>query len=242
MKRQTYKGPIQWIVVDDSEPKTKTTMGQTYLKGPKTWRPGINTQRPNMDCALAHVKGDYIFVIEDDDYYAEDYLEKYIYMLKDYSAVGEANALYYNILSRSWRRWGNFSPHNTFALSYASLCQSAIRKELLPRLDEAINCGELWPDIALWRILNNHKVKPFLFCGQDLCVGIKGMPGREGIGAGHHPDPSFEKDPSWAKLDTAIGVEDARYYKELVKTISVKPVPNQINPRIAAAQMVPKKA
>lgn len=209
MKRQTYQGNLEWIVVDDyQEQPTKCTLpSQIYVKGPKPWRPGINTQRPNMDAALPFIHGDYIFVWEDDDYYHPNFLEHYLRLLKSYSAVGEGNSTYYNIKERSWREWKNYT--------HCSLCQTGIRKELLPRLEEAINSGELFIDMALWRILYVHKLKPFIFLNQNLTIGIKGMPGRLGIGAGHTPDTTFTKDPGFNKLEELIGKDDAGYYKEM---------------------------
>lgn len=205
MARQTYKGNIQWIVIDDGTPPTKCTLGQEYYRGPKEWRPGINTQRLNMDEALKHVKGDFIFVVEDDDWYAPNYIESYLKLLTLYPAVGEGNSKYVNILDRSWREWNNYK--------HASLCQTALRKELLPRLEEAVDSGELFMDIVLWRIFFTHKLKPFLFVNQDYCIGVKGLPGRHGIGAGHFPkEKGFQGDPGFSELRRLIGDEDVQAY------------------------------
>ena len=213
IKRQTYKGPLEWIVVDDYQEKpTKCTLPcQTYIKGPKPWRPGINTQRPNLDAALPYIHGDFIFPIEDDDWYSPNFLEQYLTLLRSYSIVGEGNAVYYNIRERSWRNWSNYN--------HCSLCQTGFRKEHLPRFEEAINSGELFIDCVLWRIFRDHKLKPFLFANQDLLVGIKGMPGRFGIGAGHTPDTSYTKDPGFKKLEEMIGVADTAYYRKIVSSL-----------------------
>ena len=208
IKRQTYRGEMQWIVVDDGSTPTKCTMGQTYIRGPKLWRPGINTQRPNMDEALNHVEGDFIFIIEDDDWYAPTYIEKYMQLLQLFPVVGEGNAKYINILERSWREWSNYK--------HASLCQTALRRELLPRLEEAINSGELFIDCVLWRILFAHKLRPFIFFNQDYCVGIKGLPGRRGIGSGHFPrEAGFKSDPGFSELKMLIGEEDTKAYMKI---------------------------
>lgn len=212
IKNQTYRGEIEWIVVDDCEPATVCTMGQKYVRGPKPWRPGINTQRYNMEAALPHITGDFIFIIEDDDYYGPSYIEAYTNLLKFYSAVGEGNAKYYNILDRSFKEWNNYQ--------HASLCQTGIRKELLPRLDEAINSGELFIDMALWRIFRAQNLKPFIFANQDYVVGIKGLPGRHGIGAGHFPqEKGFVKDPGFAQLKGWCGVNAQPYIEIAMKPI-----------------------
>lgn len=210
MKRQTVKLPLQWLVVDDHYDKepTRCTMDcQIYIKGPKLWRPGINTQRPNLDAAIPYIKGDYVFVWEDDDWYAPDYFEHMLRLLKHYKAVGEGNSSYYNIAARKWKQWKN--------LDHCSLCQTGFRAELIPRFEEAVNSGELFMDMALWRVFYCHHLKPFIFLNQNLVVGIKGMPGRHGIGAGHDPDHTFISDPGFKKLDELIGLADSGYYKDI---------------------------
>lgn len=220
MLRQTYQGPMQWIVVDDVEPGTNITIPfsnhikQEYHKGPKTWRQGLNTQRLNMDEALKYVKGDYIFVIEDDDWYAPNYIETYVKLLQDYPAVGEGNAKYYNISERSWKEWQNYK--------HASLCQTAIRKELLSTLEDAVNSGVLFMDCQLWLYML-QRVKPLMIVHQNYVVGMKGLPGRFGIGAGHQPqDQGFIRDPMFVKLKEWVGVDWVWYQSQVSKMTVAK--------------------
>lgn len=209
IKRQTYKGELQWIVVDDGNIPTTCTMGQQYITGPKQWRAGLNTQRLNLDEALKYVEGDYIFIIEDDDWYSPIYIESYLNLLQYYYIVGEGNSKYINIVDRSWKEWKNYQ--------HASLCQTAFKKEIIPHFEEAVNSGELFIDIAFWRILLTSRLKPFIFCHQNLCVGIKGMPGRHGIGVGHFPErQEFIKDPGFSELKRLIGEEDTMEYIKVV--------------------------
>lgn len=167
---------IQWIVVGDDEYKpVKCTLGQEYYFGGLQYKAGINTQRYNLDTALSKVKGDRIFFVEEDDYYSSTYLEVYLDLLKHAQVVGESNVVYYNVKNRFYRNQQNFH--------HASLSQTAFRKELLPLMYQTIHSGEMYMDIALWR--ERRRATSILFEGLTLGVGIKGMPGRKGIGFGH---------------------------------------------------------
>lgn len=213
MNRQTYKGPIQWIVVDDAEPrqpmpaKLGNNITIEYHRGPKLWTPKINTQRPNMDLALNHVKGEFIFVIEDDDWYHPSYLETFLWLMQRYDVVGEANNKYYAIKAKSYKEWSN--------LKHASLCSTGLKYSQLSILDEAINSGELFMDISFWRKCTEQQINAVLFMGLRLGVGIKQMPGRHGIGAGHNPEAQgFLSDMHMIVLEKWIGA-DVEYYKQM---------------------------
>ena len=65
------------------------------------------------------------------------------------------------------------------------------------------------------RATAKKNIKKALFQDKRYCVGIKGMPGRAGIGIGHRPGSSYCSDPYWRKLVEFIGQEDAQYYIDL---------------------------
>lgn len=203
MKRQTYKGKIQWIVIDDMPEKpTKITMGQDYGVGPMLWREGINTQRPNMDIAFKRIKGDAVLIIEDDDWYHPRYIELMVSFLEKWPVVGECNSKYYNIQSRSHREMLNYR--------HVSLCQTGIRREAYPLLEQAIHSGELYFDIAFWAKVRTTFTPNFKFLDLNLCIGMKGLPGKGGIGVGHVAK-DFLGDPNFAQLKKWIG-EDTQDY------------------------------
>lgn len=208
MLRQTLKETIQWIVVDDGEkaikilPPVVNTFNYHYVRPEKLWRPGINTQRLNLDLALPLVTGDKIFFIEDDDYYAPNYLEFYSHLLNHFNVVGETNAKYYNLKYQCYKEMGNYK--------HSSLCQTAITKKALPLMDEAINSGELYIDTVFWEKVKRKNLSHLLFYDANLSIGIKGMPGREGIGIGHTPK-GFISDTQLSKLKMWIGAEAKAY-------------------------------
>lgn len=207
--RQTYNGDIQWIVVDDSpRVPTQCTMGQEYYVGPKEWKPGINTQRYNFDLAISKVKGDYVFIIEDDDSYKPDYIETYLDFLKHAMLVGECDSIYYSLRVKGYQEMKNFN--------HSSTCQTAFHKKYLPAFERAIHSGDKYPDLALWGIAKANNHKRILFNGLKLCVGMKGLPGRDGIGYGHTNTSEFIKDSNWVKLIELVGKDDAQAYIKMV--------------------------
>ncbi len=208
MKRQTLK-PDQWIVVDDEvENPIKCTMNQEYFMGPLKWTRGINTQRYNLDLALTKVKCDHVYIIENDDHYKPEYLEVYLDFLIHCAAVGECDTVYYSLKEKSYRYMRNFE--------HASTCQTAFRKSASPFFSRAIHSGDLYFDITFWKNCLGPSVKHILFNGMKLCVGIKGMPGRPGIGVGHRP-AQFTADPDGSKLTELLGADAKLYSKYLGK-------------------------
>lgn len=212
VQRQTAlknsKEEIQWIVIDDNiKTPTICTLGQEYYANPLQAEGKFNTQRPGLGYALTKVKGDYIFILEDDDFYGKDYLLVYSDFLKHAFMVGEGNALYYDVGTRLYKRMENFRG--------ASLCQTAFRKSSIPFVEKAVHSGELYIDSQMWA--RRDSIKSILFTGMDLCVGIKGMPGRTGIGVGHRmslEDPKVKSDEGFTELPQFLGsVEDAKAYK-----------------------------
>lgn len=200
IKNQTFKNSIQWIVIDDSIPETKCTLNQTYVRSPKLWSTDINTQRYNIDAALEHITGEYIFIIEDDDYYHPQYLQYYFNLLSTtpVNVVGEADAKYYNLNIPGHRRM--------FNNEHSSLCQTAFHKSQLPLFSKAVHSGELYFDVVFWNLLKENSIPRLLMNDSGLSVGIKGMPGRSGIGVGHKErgylfDTNFEMLRKWTGLN-----------------------------------------
>lgn len=200
----------EWIVVDDYIPKpTHCTMHQTYLKGPRAWTPEINTQRFNMEAALERVSGDALFIIEDDEYYAPGYLSAMTsLLLSGAQLAGLSSARYYHVGAPGYKPIDNFR--------HASLCQTALRKEALPLLLRAVNSGEYYFDIDLWRRAQKESQVPCaLISNTSLSVGIKGMPGRKGLGAGHEM-VGYQGDRDLSMLKKWLG-DDYRFYQPFIK-------------------------
>ena len=198
---------VQWIVVDDGYPKTKCTMNQLYVRGPVDWHDGYNTQRDNMNTAFSLIDkdADYIFIIEDDDYYAPMYLEQSVRYLEKVDLVGLYNVCYYHVGTPSYMHMMN--------CTHASLANTAFTKNCLELLYRAINSGNMYFDIHLWGLAIERNIKRHLY-KEELAVGTKGLPGRGGIGYGHRNRDKFKDDPEYKYLEKMIGKANCDEYRK----------------------------
>jgi hypothetical protein len=179
MARQTYTGSVRWVVVDDGETAQPITFMRRdwaldVVRPTPHWRPGQNTQARNLAAGLAEIGADErVAIIEDDDYYGAGYLADVARWLDDCELVGEGFARYFNVATGRGAAMEN--------AAHASLCSTAVRGHALERLRRVVASGEKWIDLALWRSCQGaiHRTQHV--------VGIKGLPGRGGIGAGHRP-------------------------------------------------------
>lgn len=204
MARQDYAGPVRWIIVDDGpepQPVTFRREGwQLVLVRPSPhWLPGQNTQARNLLKGLAAVgPEERLVIIEDDDWYAPDWLTTVAAELEHAELVGENRARYYNVAQRRGRQLAN--------TGHASLCSTAMRGAALRDLADACQSRPKFIDLELWRRPRHRR----LFGGHRV-VGIKGLPGRGGIGMGHEPDFKGEADVSGDLLRHWVGA-DAEVY------------------------------
>ena len=213
MNRQTYKGDVVWIVVDDALPITIGNSGIPYRSDwtivkiyPRPFWRGNNTQARNIKAGIDFLKEKYckdeieaIFIIEDDDYYKPVYLEKMMERLGNYWLLGETNTIYYNV---QWRRFvTNPNRH------HASLFQTAFTWETIPIIEASYT--DKFIDARMWQLGKNKH----LFFDNFLSIGIKGMPGRNGIGAGHKLAMAMSNDIGMNFLIKHIGNEPAKHYE-----------------------------
>lgn len=218
MQRQTIWSthPIEWVVVGDSE--VKCTQGQRFIKSPVTWAEGVNTQKDNLKAAIPYINGKYVLFIEDDDYYSPKYLESMVFLLERFVLVGESNSKYYHVDIPGWKQMQNYW--------HSSLCQTGIRKEVLFHVDNALASENIYVDIELWKSIREAHLPHILFADKQLSIGIKGMPGRKGIGIGHDRKDYFI-DPKSVKLEGWIG-EDIELYRPFLAKNIIKKTSNEI--------------
>ena len=179
MLRQTYDGPVRWIIVDDGEvpqPITFRRQGWTLeiIRPLPFWAPGQNTQARNLIAGLERVWNDErLVIIEDDDHYAPGYLADVDKWLDTADLVGEPMARYFNVETGVGKQLTNNA--------HCSLCSTAVKGEGIKALRQAVLKNKKFIDLVLW---SQFKGKKFLSKTRHV-VGIKGLPGRGGIGAGH---------------------------------------------------------
>jgi len=200
MGRQTIT-PHEWIVVDDCEPKTETTMGQVRVEPRPVWT-GEATLGRNLIAGLGRVTGDVVAFIEDDDWYSPDYLDSRLTLLDDAMIAGEGHARYYNVQRRGWMKHCN--------AAHACLMATVCRVECLPKIVEVIeNSSTHCYDLTIWRAINDSA----LVLNDWQCVGMKAMPGRPGLAGGHGGAARMTDDPDLDKLHEWIG-DDAESYRQ----------------------------
>lgn len=213
MHRQTYQGRVAWVIVDDAVPRSTDSVTETFREGWTihkiypliSWTWGQNTQARNIAEGVQFLIDNYpekeieaIFIIEDDDYYRPVYLETMMANFAGYDLIGERNTIYYNVATRRY-----ITNPNTI---HASLFQTAFRYNVIPTLSECL--GNKFIDCVLWQKVPNK----YLFNNHDMAVGMKGMPGRAGIGAGHTMARNMRDDSTLHYLQSLIGPEDAKLY------------------------------
>lgn len=210
MRKQTYTGKVLWIVVDDCIPYTTENTKDfpdnwTIVKKYPfpSWKQGENTQSRNLKAGIDIVKKfpkdqiEGIFIIEDDDYYSAEYLEKMVVKLKGFDITGESFTTYYHIRAKKYDISKN-------AL-HASLFQTAFSFDMIPEFEKCY--GEKFIDIKFFK--NSKNVN--LFSQENLAIGIKGLSGRTGIGSGHREQMYRNPDKNMEKLKELIG-KDYLYY------------------------------
>lgn len=182
MERQTYQGQVHWIIIDDGEQMQMVDFNRknwklTVVTPRPFWKQGDNTQARNLAEGLNLVgPNERLVIIEDDDCYHPKYLETVNAWLNDYDLVGESHARYYNLKSKLARQLGN--------ANHASLCATAMKGKATEAFKRELSPGVQFIDLMLWKRFNGSKK----LHKTAMVTGIKGLPGRLGIGMGHKDD------------------------------------------------------
>jgi hypothetical protein len=236
MEAQTYP-PSCWIIIDDGKIPMKESEYMdlpdytTLLRRNPTEDDPKHTLNINLMASLPYVEGDYIIFCEDDEYYAPEYLATMSRYLKEYEVVGICRSRYYHLPSYRYYIHPNYD--------HSSLAQTGIRTSFLETFSGLLN-GDPFIDMRIWKTVANkndllwgkarfltkgHEIngkKGYLFDDsigdKFIYVGMKGMPGREGIGSGHKGMGIFDYDQSILRKWIPIS-DHLHKYIELSKTI-----------------------
>lgn len=210
MEMQTQR-PDQWIVVDDGKVPLKPTPMMDYIRREPRPDDPPHTLNINIQTAIPAIKGSKILIMEDDEYYAPGYVETMARELETSEVVGIMQAKYYHLPTGGYAQLAN--------TIHASLAQTGFRDTFLPdisRLTEQKSGHYL--DIRLWqKAMAEQRAYLFLDHGNSLYVGMKGLPGRPGIGLGHDPQlyGRSKKDTKRSMLRKWVG-RDARVYMDVL--------------------------
>lgn len=208
--RQTLQ-PDEWLVADDGTVPVTLTRGQRHLVRPRAGE-GAASLAGNLLAAIPHATGEIIAIWEHDDWYPADYLETCVAHLNRSGAwaTGTRRQRYYHLPSRRWIVMRNVG---------SALCNTALRAEALPLLalaaTSAARAGSYSIDRRFWDRLPASRLN---LHDEPGVVGIKGLPGRPGLGLGHRPDERkrpWKADPHGEVLRQWVGDEDAAAYLAL---------------------------
>lgn len=207
--RQVGLDNVQWIVVDDVEEATPVERFPgweiTVLRPRPFWELGVKTLPRNLLAAIPHIKHDRLVIAEDDDHYASGWVRLQLNRLEEHALVAETDSRYYNVRDRCY-----LDCQNT---DHGSLFQTAMRIEMVEILRNACESGDHWVDLNVWRNVSFHNARLFPHSGG--AIGIKGLPGRAGIGCGHR-DSIGAVDVDGSVLRRWIG-SDAEAYAEFYR-------------------------
>lgn len=178
IEAQDYPCPFRWVVVDDGPEPVPAPIVRgcevVYERPEPLWQPGQNTQARNILAGLKHCTGQ-VVMIEDDDAYAPWWVSQCANWLRHVDLVGECDSLYVNRETGNRRAMGN--------TKHASLCSTALKGAAILALKAICEEGGKGIDVRLWRGFQGSKR---LYQPEPRGVtGIKGWPGRPGIGVGH---------------------------------------------------------
>lgn len=212
MKCQDYQGEVLWILVDDCMPITTDGIDNPFRENWKiiklfpspSWGVGQNTQARNLLVGVEEVKKyeiEAIFIIEDDDYYSPRYLREMMNKIGNYKVIGELCTIYYNPIKQCYRN--NRNRH------HSSLFQTAFTPAMIPIFEMVCKSQQKFIDMIFYKNVALHDIR--FFEGENLSIGIKGLSGRQGIGAGHRMDVRMVPDHNRQELKRLIG-NDFIYY------------------------------
>jgi hypothetical protein len=229
MKNQIMQ-PNQWVIVDDGRiPSNKPNLDiVNYIyRAPKSNDPK-HTMILNLEEAIKHITNEKIIIIEDDEYYSPTYISEMSKRLDQYELVGIGRSKYYYLPEFKYYQ------HDTFG--HASLAQTGFRKSFLSEIIKIL-AGDSFLDVRLWEIVNganaarqalpktiteniSNNKRGLIFDDREnsLYVGMKGLPGRVGIGSGHGNHGWYALDINRTVLKSWIPKEeDFQIYLNLLK-------------------------
>lgn len=201
--RQTVH-PDQWIVADDGNTHAKLTAGQTHLRRIRSDEGGRSLAGNLLD-ALPLATGDIVLIIEHDDWYAPDHIETCVRRLRALGsgATGSIHQRYYNVAHHCWRTMRNVG---------SALCNTAFTRDHLRGMrraaERAYRDNRYCVDRYFWDALPR---KYWDVHTEDTVIGIKGLPGRPGLGMGHRPVMGWTPDPEGAVLRVWVGDDAGEY-------------------------------
>jgi len=217
---------VEWVLVDDGQSNAcaraisevgESTMAnfgisvfylrRKFIKEDQ----GPRSLARNVLAGMEAISSQKLLIMEDDDCYREWYLSEMFGRLLDSDLVGTVWQKYYHLPSLSYR---------TFRNRGSAFCSTGMRSSMFPLLREACQQGILGHkgiDAKLWQLGQSSGGRLDIFEPErDSVIGMKGLPGRSGIGVGHRPK-GFAHDRGGKILVEWCGEEYGAIYQEIRK-------------------------
>lgn len=200
---------VQWVVVDDGDEPARLTAGQVHVR--RRREPGctlVESFCRNLLAALPHVRTEFVAVIEHDDLYHARHLEVLLRYLErpNVMVAGDDLQRYYHVGLRLWKTFDNWG---------AAMCQTGFRRgvigEFRAAAEDSLRSGWRGVDAQFWSRVPKSQWAVYR---AEQVVGIKGLPGRPGIGIGHRPTESgcaWAEDPDGVVLRGWCGEHTETY-------------------------------
>ena len=200
-KRSYLEQPVDWVVIDDGI-KPYNPGDCVYFRRTPDGPLSLARQFTFAFEHLSRLGYTDIVICEDDDWYSNVRIQLQIEALNYVDLHGWNKSFYYNVKNRVY--------HQNKNRNHASLYESAMKMDITKLLVKRIKAHRLgsFIDIELWKIKCNSSLDE----QNGHCVGIKGLPGRLGLGMGHKPGRQYLPDKELIKLKNLIN-KDVRYYE-----------------------------
>lgn len=190
LKSQTYDGSVRWIVADGGRQSATIDLNRIGWTVHHLKTVAVEDKIQNfLTNVLAAMSldvdyGERIFVVEDDDFYCANYLERSLQLATNNDLSGWTRNIYYHLPSRHFRPIRN--------TAHASFCHTSFSPRLLPWLRQAIRSlqsrNRFQIDLHMWRYAPG--IPRLSDINPPLSIGIKGL-GTTGIGVGHRPNSAL---------------------------------------------------
>lgn len=151
--------------------------------------------------AMAKADGiDWIVMIESDDYYPADYLDRIIPYMSQFDFIGDPTTIYYNLRNRTYSEMSHAGRASLFTTSFRISALEGFKfpVETSPFLD-----------IPLWEFARKKRCK-FLPLG---CIGIKHGIGK--VGGKGHKLQGRNSDPDLKWLEANTHPDSFEFYKSV---------------------------
>lgn len=203
MESQTYGGQVRWLVVGEDHEGYDIPLWATQIKTAGVVPKGRPSLRQNLEAALDAAEG-HIFLMEDDDWYHPEYLERMSKHSPGAAVLGVHRTPVYNVRTRQFKRANS-----------AFLGNMRLRPDVAPTLRRAVHEGVKHPE----GFIKKHFQGQVRFIGpattdkRMLFVGLKGV-SPDGITTAHPSLPGGRLDRDGV-LERWVGEEWAQRLKRM---------------------------